>query len=197
MPGLVPGIHVLGSCQMEDVDGRDDAPAMTKERSPFGWTRAAAAGLTFRPIADADLPFLARVYASTRMEELVASSHGRTPEGRVPAAAVRRAARALAEALSRHRLAPGFACRRRRSAGSICRAGRASIASSTSRSCPNIAGRGSAPRCCSDLLDEAARAGKSLSIHVEKMNPAMSLYRRLGFVKEADEGVYDLMRWSA
>ena len=46
-----------------------------------------------------------------------------------------------------------------------------------------------------DLLDEAARAGKSLSIHVEKMNPAISLYCRLGFVKEAEEGVYDLMRW--
>ena len=37
---------------------------------PFGWSRAAAAGLTFRPITDADLPFLARLYASTRMEEL-------------------------------------------------------------------------------------------------------------------------------
>ena len=36
----------------------------------FGWARAAGAGLTFRPIADADLPFLARVYASTRAEEL-------------------------------------------------------------------------------------------------------------------------------
>ncbi len=37
---------------------------------PFGWARAADAGLTFRRIADADLPFLARVYASTRAEEL-------------------------------------------------------------------------------------------------------------------------------
>src|SRR3954447_13285854 len=34
------------------------------------WTRAAAAGLHFRPITDADLPFLARLYASTRTEEL-------------------------------------------------------------------------------------------------------------------------------
>src|SRR5450755_1226764 len=37
---------------------------------PFGWARAADAGLTFRRIVDADLPFLARVYASTRAEEL-------------------------------------------------------------------------------------------------------------------------------
>src|SRR5881227_3368314 len=38
--------------------------------SSFGWTRAAQAGLVFRPIANADLPFLARLYASTRTEEL-------------------------------------------------------------------------------------------------------------------------------
>src|SRR5947209_19951959 len=39
-------------------------------RTPFGWSRAAAAGLAFRRIGDADLPFLSRLYASTRMEEL-------------------------------------------------------------------------------------------------------------------------------
>src|SRR5438270_13123357 len=38
--------------------------------SPFGWSRAAQAGLTFRPITGADLPFLSRLYASTRTEEL-------------------------------------------------------------------------------------------------------------------------------
>src|SRR5215211_5743995 len=42
----------------------------TMNAPPFGWSRAAAAGLTFRPVTDADLPFLARLYASTRMEEL-------------------------------------------------------------------------------------------------------------------------------
>ena len=40
---------------------------------PFGWARAAKAGLTFRRIADSDQQFLARVYASTRGEELAAS----------------------------------------------------------------------------------------------------------------------------
>src|SRR5450631_158146 len=38
--------------------------------APYGWARAADAGLTFRRITDADLPFLARVYASTRAEEM-------------------------------------------------------------------------------------------------------------------------------
>ena len=46
-------------------------------------------------------------------------------------------------------------------------------------------------------MDEAAACGKDVSIHVEKFNPAMRLYRRLGFTTEEDKGVYDLMRWSA
>ena len=45
-------------------------------------------------------------------------------------------------------------------------------------------------------MDEAAAAGKDVSIHVEKFNPAMRLYRRLGFATEEDKGVYDLMRWT-
>src|SRR5512143_2371061 len=40
------------------------------DAATFGWTRAAHAGLEFRRISDADLPFLARLYASTRTEEL-------------------------------------------------------------------------------------------------------------------------------
>ena len=35
-----------------------------------------------------------------------------------------------------------------------------------------------------------------MTIHVEKNNPAMRLYRRLGFRTEEDKGVYDLMRWT-
>src|ERR1044071_9858634 len=43
---------------------------MSKHDPSFSWSRAAEAGLRFRPIADADLSCLARLYASTRMEEL-------------------------------------------------------------------------------------------------------------------------------
>ncbi|CAN7235626.1 GNAT family N-acetyltransferase [Mesorhizobium sp. LjRoot246] len=44
-----------------------------------------------------------------------------------------------------------------------------------------------------DLIDEAWLAGKSASIHVEKYNPARQLYLALGFVVVEDKGVYDLM----
>ena len=45
------------------------------------------------------------------------------------------------------------------------------------------------------LLDEAAEAGKPVRIHVEQLNPAMSLYRRLGFTRIEERGVYWLMEW--
>lgn len=46
-----------------------------------------------------------------------------------------------------------------------------------------------------DLMDRTAATGRAVSIHVEKTNPAMSLYRRLGFETVEDKGVYDLLEW--
>jgi ribosomal protein S18 acetylase RimI-like enzyme len=46
------------------------------------------------------------------------------------------------------------------------------------------------------ILEEAAQAGKLVSIHVERFNPAMRLYERLGFSTVGEHGVYYLMEWS-
>src|SRR5215218_1644097 len=43
------------------------------------------------------------------------------------------------------------------------------------------------------LLDEGARTGKRVSIHVEKQSRALRLYERLGFAAVADRGVYLLL----
>jgi GNAT superfamily N-acetyltransferase len=45
-----------------------------------------------------------------------------------------------------------------------------------------------------ELFDESAESGKPITIHVEKYNPAMRLYERLGFVPIADRGVYLLLQ---
>jgi hypothetical protein len=50
-----------------------DVCTMDAESATFGWTRAATAGCRFRRITAADLPLLARVYASTRTEEVAAA----------------------------------------------------------------------------------------------------------------------------
>lgn len=46
------------------------------------------------------------------------------------------------------------------------------------------------------LQEEARQAGKTLSIHVEKFNRALNLYKRLGFeIIHETHGVYLLMEW--
>jgi GNAT superfamily N-acetyltransferase len=46
-----------------------------------------------------------------------------------------------------------------------------------------------------ELMSESEAAGKPLTIHVEKYNPAMRLYLRLGFKPIEDRGPYDLLEW--
>jgi len=58
---------------------------------------------------------------------------------------------------------------------------------------PDHRGAGIGTRLVRELLDEGARTGKRVSIHVEKHNPALRLYERLGFAPVADRGVYVLM----
>lgn len=61
---------------------------------------------------------------------------------------------------------------------------------------PGHRGRGLGTFLLLDLLDEAAGAGRTVSIHVEVDNPARRLYARLGFVPVADRGLHLLMEWS-
>jgi hypothetical protein len=45
-----------------------------------------------------------------------------------------------------------------------------------------------------DLISGSEESGKPLSIHVERFNPALRLYARLGFRTVADKDVYLLMQ---
>lgn len=62
---------------------------------------------------------------------------------------------------------------------------------------PEYRNKGIGTRLLSDVLEEAAAVGKPVRIHVEGFNPALSLYRRLGFVQIGEHGVYLLMERSA
>ena len=180
---------------MNDVDGRDDPGHDEGKIASFGWTRAAAAGLAFRSITDADRPFLARVYASTRWEELSVVAWSDAEK----LAFLQQQFDAQHAHWQRHYHDTDWLVVLHDGAP----AGRLYLSRWAREHrivdiafLPEHRGQGLGAALLQDLLDEAARAGKSLSIHVEKMNPAMSLYRRLGFVKESEEGVYDLMRWA-
>lgn len=56
---------------------------------------------------------------------------------------------------------------------------------------------GAGTRLLRDVQDRAATAGKSVTIHVERLNPALALYERLGFRLVEDKGVYLFLSWSA
>jgi ribosomal protein S18 acetylase RimI-like enzyme len=55
---------------------------------------------------------------------------------------------------------------------------------------PEHRGGGTGTSLVRDLLAEAEAAGKRVTIHVERLNPALRLYERLGFSVAEDKGVY-------
>lgn len=60
---------------------------------------------------------------------------------------------------------------------------------------PELRSQGIGTRLLGEIMEEARGAGKSVTVHVEIFNQARSLYQRLGFQVEQDQGVYLLMRW--
>jgi ribosomal protein S18 acetylase RimI-like enzyme len=58
---------------------------------------------------------------------------------------------------------------------------------------PEHCGAGIGTALLRRVLDEAAAAGKAVTIHVEGHNPALRLYERLGFSVVEDKGVYLLL----
>jgi ribosomal protein S18 acetylase RimI-like enzyme len=158
------------------------------------WPRAAAAGLTFRPLGEADLPFLHRVYASTRLDELELVDWSDQDK----AAFVDMQFRAQHSHYQQH--FPDMAwlviLHAEEPVGRLYLDRKAEHGIIDITFLPEHRGRGLGTALMRDLLDEAAAAGKAVTIHVEKFNPALRLYQRLGFVKIEDQGVYDLMRWT-
>ena len=55
---------------------------------------------------------------------------------------------------------------------------------------PEHRGNGAGTALLRDILAEADAAGKRVTIHVERLNPALRLYERLGFAVAEDKGVY-------
>jgi ribosomal protein S18 acetylase RimI-like enzyme len=62
---------------------------------------------------------------------------------------------------------------------------------------PQWRGKGLGRELLQEILDEAAAANRAVTIHVEHFNPAMRLYERLGFRHIDTNGVYHLMEWRA
>ena len=61
---------------------------------------------------------------------------------------------------------------------------------------PEFQGRGIGSRILTDLMGEAKKLGRPIRHHVERFNRALHLYQRLGFSVIEDRGVHLLMEWS-
>lgn len=58
---------------------------------------------------------------------------------------------------------------------------------------PEFRGKGIGGAILKTIIDRAFAVGKAVRIHVEQQNPAMSLYKKLGFQLVEEKGVYHLM----
>ena len=154
----------------------------------------ASQGYALRPETEADIPFLLRLYASTREEELAP----------IPWSAEQKQAF----------LEMQFAAQRRHYYSYIpdcafdiiekngAPAGRLYLEARRTQLyvvdialMPEHRGQGLGGAIMAALQARAAAQGKGVGIMVEKFNPALRLYRRLGFVEVADREVYLEMEW--
>lgn len=60
---------------------------------------------------------------------------------------------------------------------------------------PGFRGQGWGSKILAEIQRLAKIKGKRVGIHVEKNNPAMTLYLRMGFENREDKGVYQFMVW--
>lgn len=147
-----------------------------------------------RPIAPEDADFLARLYASTRSEELAVT--GWTDE--------QKAAFLQQQFDAQHRW---YQEQYRGASFEVILldgrpAGRLYVARWADELrlvdvalLPEHRGRGVGSGLIAEVMREAREAGKAVRIHVERWNPALRLYERLGFRLLEDKGVHLFLEW--
>ena len=149
--------------------------------------------VALRPVEPGDGDFLHRVYVGTRQEEL---AHTGWSEGQ-KASFLRMQFEAQSRYYRDHYDEAGFSVilEDGRPVGRLYVArwpGEIRIVDIALLPERRNAGIGSA--LLGGLISESEASGKPLSIHVERFNPALRLYGRLGFEVVENKGVYLLMR---
>ena len=171
---------------------------MVESSAPPGFTLPAALvfqGFSLRTETDADIPFLMQLYASTREEELAPLPW--TPEQKQMFLASQFQAQ-------RHHYRTYYATTAfdlLEKDGAPC--GRLYLQRrQTTLHIIDIAlmpasrGQGTGTALLEAVKAHAQAGGTGVTHMVEKYNPALRLYRRLGFTEIADHGIYLEMEWT-
>jgi GNAT superfamily N-acetyltransferase len=165
---------------------------MTETREPPAFHLPAALsrdGFALRPETEGDIPFLAGLYASTREAELTPVPW--TPEQKSAFLlqqfdAQRRDYRTRLLGCVFHIVERGG-----EPIGRLYLDARGSVLHIVDIALtPQWRGRGVGGAILEAVIATARAEGLAVGIFVEKYNPALSLYRRLGFAEIADHGVY-------
>lgn len=150
--------------------------------------------ITLRPATNADVAFLQAVYASTRMEELAVTSWSDEQKNEFCLSQFR------AQDAHYRTHFPDAEYHVIQSQGHDV--GRLSVDHRKNELhlldvalLPAHRGQGIGTILLKDFQQQAAEAKIPLTIYVERFNPALRLYQRLGFQQVKDEGVYYLMKW--
>jgi len=152
--------------------------------------------VTLRPAREDDAAFLLRLYASTRSEELAQVGWDAAQQDafvRMQFAAQTRHYRAHYPGarfdVIEYDGEPAGRLTVWRSPGELRVVDLALL--------PAFRGRGVGERLLRELCTEAASCALPLILHVERENPALRLYRRLGFVATGEEGIHLRLEWRA
>jgi ribosomal protein S18 acetylase RimI-like enzyme len=155
-----------------------------------------SSSLTLRPITPEDDSFQASLYASTRTEELALTNWSEEQK----ATFCRMQFNAQTADYQKNYPDASFQIIERNGVA----AGRLLVLRSDEKIhvidialLPEHRGAGIGTKLLRELQDEARVAGKKLSIHVERFNPALRLYQRLGFQQVEEKGIYLLMEWAS
>jgi GNAT superfamily N-acetyltransferase len=155
----------------------------------------AAKGFTLRPETEADVPFLRRLYVSTRWDEVAPIIDWSETQ--------KLAFLESQFALQRHHYHTYYAstdCAVLEQGGApvgrlyVDRQADTLLVVDVSL-LPEWRGGGVGTALMQEVIAEARAAGKTVRITVEKYNPAQRLYRRLDFREVADEGIHWIMEW--
>lgn len=148
--------------------------------------------LALRAVSDADLPFLQALYASVRDEELRPTGW---PEAQ-KSAFLTMQFQAQQRAYAAYTETDYFIVQRgQQDIGRLYLQHQPEAISIVDISLmADTRGQGIGTDLLQAVFAQARAAHKAVQIHVEKFNPALRLYQRLGFVEVEDKGVYLLMR---